>query len=124
MSIGSYWGNAVLDYITNRNTWVSLHTSDPGVTGELSTEHTGGSYERDQVSASEWNAAASRQINTDNVIEWNNLDAGIITHIGVWDSSTGGNIIASGPLASPVTLEDSDRFTITGGNLTLSLVAS
>ena len=121
MSVGSFWGNAALDWLMGRNTYVALHTSDPGVSGLPASEFSGGDYARDLIPHGGWNLAASRQINTSQIIEYNNVSDGIITHIGVWDSLTAGNIIASGAFTTPLNISDGDQVLILGGNMVVSL---
>ena len=123
MSVGDYWGNLALAYLVNRDVWVSLHSYDPGVSGVPASEINGGGYIRDKLSKGVWNSASGRQITTNKIIEFNNLEEGTITHVGIWDTEASGNIIASGVFATPITVADGNQVIIVGGDIAISLVA-
>lgn len=92
--------------------FVSLHTADPGDTG--ANEVSGGNYSRVQRDPSDANWTAPD--NTGGVTA--NASAitfpaptgnwGTVTHVGIWDAATGGNFLASGPLATPKTVNAND----------------
>lgn len=99
----------------------SLHTSDPGLIGE--NEFTGSAARPLVDHANNPLSAPALSVNTWTVTyevvstnwEWQGLDNGTITHIGLWDSATygAGNFLMSGVLTTPVTT--------TGGNSTVKL---
>lgn len=96
VTFGNYWGNEILQYaIRDRDVWLALHTSNPGPTGLAGTELAGYGYERVSVN---FTVPASRTTLNSQVVKWENLPAATITHIGLWDASTGGNIISYGAL--------------------------
>lgn len=118
-TITNTWGNFVLNWLVgNRRTWVSLHTSDPGEQGDISTEVVGGTYERDIAS---WNASASRQIANNTVMVFDNMPQCIVTHAAVWNASTFGSCIVSGKFASGIAVSDGDVFVIENADLVISL---
>jgi hypothetical protein len=90
--------NAVLNTMraTNFTSWtphISLHTSDPGITG--ASEASGSGYGRRTVTfgVPATVTGAQQSANT-TLVEWTTLDATnprTITHAGVWDASNGGN---------------------------------
>lgn len=45
----------------------------------------------------------------------------VITHIAIMDDSTGGNVLFYGALTTPKTVSNGDQFTISSGNLSISL---
>jgi hypothetical protein len=45
----------------------------------------------------------------------------VITHIAIMDQSTGGNVLFYGALTTPKTVSNGDQFTISSGNLSISL---
>jgi hypothetical protein len=115
----NYWGNKALDYlIYSRQTWCGLHMGEPGPTGEISTEVTGGSYERQR---SHWNVAASRQIANYNVMTFENMPQTIVWYAGVWDAQHFGNMIAYGRFGINKHVGDGDLFIITAAQLVISL---
>lgn len=93
--------------------WVSLHTADPTDAG-TGTEVSGGSYarvQRDPLDAN-WTAASATNGLTDNAapITFPSPTAnwGSVTHFGIWDASTSGNLITFGALTTPKTINNGD----------------
>lgn len=92
---------------------VSLHTADP--TDDASgTEVSGGSYarvQRDPLDAN-WTAASATDGVTDNAaaITFPSPTAnwGVITHFGIWDAATVGNMLIHGALTTPKTVNSGD----------------
>lgn len=48
-------------------------------------------------------------------------DWGTVTHIGIWDASASGNLVAWGELSVDKTITDGDTFIISSGSLTVTL---
>ena len=48
-------------------------------------------------------------------------DFGTITHIGIFDALTSGNLLAHGALTSSKVISDGDTFQINSGNLTITI---
>lgn len=93
--------------------YVSLHTADPTDTG-TGTEVSGGSYarvQRDPLDAN-WSGASSTDGVTKNVAAITfpapTANWGSITHFGIWDASSAGNMICSGALGTPKTVNNGD----------------
>jgi hypothetical protein len=92
---------------------ISLHTADPTDDGS-GTEVSGGSYarvQRDPLDAN-WTAASATDGVTDNAAaitfpaptgNW-----GSITHFGIWDAASGGNLLIHGALTTPKTVNNGD----------------
>lgn len=118
MSIGNLWANNAIDYLLNRDTYFALHISDPGATGELSSELTGGSYAR---VLSTFSSAASREAANNAQVVFPNLPASIVTHVGVWTASSFGEIICSGAFPSALTVTDGDPLVIQIGDFAVSV---
>jgi len=122
--IGDFAENALLDAIFNTTSYapaaiyMSLHTADPGDTG--ASEVTGGSYARQNVTTS-FAAASGGSVSSNALIEWTNMPATTVTHIGVWDASTSGNFLWGGTLTASKTTNSGDTFQITSGNATFTL---
>lgn len=93
--------------------YVSLHTADPGedATG---AEVTGGGYARVQRNPgdSNWSAASATDGLTDNVADLTfpapSAAWGTVTHFGVWDAATAGNLLCYGALTTPRTINGGD----------------
>lgn len=93
--------------------WVSLHTADPTDAGN-GAEVSGGSYarvQRDPADAA-WTAASATDGVTKNAatITFPSPTAnwGTVTHFGIWDASSGGNLICYGALGTPKTINNGD----------------
>lgn len=99
--------NAVLDAIGGgttiaAQTWISLHTGDPGTTG--ASEVAGGSYARvrvnqDSTTSPYWDDAASAAMVQVGAVTFpeGGGDASV-THFGVWTASTDGTFVRGGAL--------------------------
>ena len=88
--------------------------------GGSGTEVSGGSYARTSVtfSASSSGATAS---NADVTFPTATASWGTVTYVGLYDASTGGNLLYFTPLDVAKTIDSGDIFKITSGNLTVSL---
>lgn len=78
------------------NTWISLHTADPGTTG--ATEYAGVTRQQFSVGAPSAGAVANTAIMT-----FTTSGASAVNHIGSWDAVTAGNYRIGAALGSPVT---------------------
>jgi len=92
---------------------VSLHTADPTDAG-TGTEVSGGSYarvDRPPLDAN-WAAASATDGLTDNVADITfpapTANWGVITHFGIWDALTTGNLLVHGALTTPKTVNSGD----------------
>jgi hypothetical protein len=99
--------------------YVGLHTADPTDAGS-GTEVSGGSYARKTAtfaSPSNGVSATSADVTFDQATgSW-----GTITHIGIWDALTTGNLLYHTPLDASKTIDTGDIFKIASGNLTVTL---
>ena len=108
------------DSVTRPTTWyVGLFTSDPTDTGAAGTEVSGGSYARTAVTFSVTGDTASNTA----AVEFPAATAswGSVSHIGVHDASTGGNILVHAALSTAKTIADGDVFRIPTGDLDITL---
>lgn len=108
------------DSVTRPTTWyVGLFTSDPTDTGAAGTEVSGGSYARTAVTFSVTGDTASNTA----AVEFPAATAswGSVTHIGVHDASTGGNMLVHAALSTAKTIADGDVFRIPTGDLDITL---
>lgn len=122
MSISNYAEAKILDACFNNVTFavatpfVSLHTADPGETG--GSEVTGGSYARQ---AGSWAAASAGSIASDTTLNFTGMPVTTITHVGVYDAVSAGNLIWSGALTASKTTASGDTFQIASGSITITL---
>ena len=124
--MSNYLENALIN-VTLRNTaytspttvYVSLHTADPTDAG-TGAEVSGGSYARKSATfaaPSDGVSATSADVTFDQATaSW-----GTITHIGIWDALTTGNMLYHTPLTTSKTIDSGDIFKIASGSLTVTL---
>ena len=106
-------------YTSPTTVYVGLYTTDPGE-GNTGTEVSGGSYARVSVSF----GAPSNGVSTNSASvtfptatgTW-----GTVTHIGILDALTGGNLLYYTPLDASKSIASGDVFTISTGNLSVTL---
>ena len=125
----NYLENEVLDHILGEGTrdftspatlYIGLFTAvADGETGSV-TEVSGGSYARTAV---DFNAASggSATNNGDVTFPTATADWGTVTHVGIYDASTAGNLLIYATLDTSKTVSNGDTFVIQDTNLTVSL---
>lgn len=117
--ITNYLGNLVLtNYLIPQGVWLGLHTADPGTQGSTGSEFIGGGYARQQIT---WSPASNRSTGNNNALQFLNLPGGTITYMGIWDASTGGNILYSIPLATALTVTTGQYFSVPVSDLAIVL---
>lgn len=100
------------------NVYLALFTSDPTV-DDTGTEVSGGSYARQQLSLD--NASDGRcASNTSET--FSSLPACILTHWGIYDASSGGNLLYFGRFEVPISRNATEDITIAAGNIAISEV--
>jgi hypothetical protein len=99
--------------------YVSLHTADPTDAG-TGTEVSGGSYARQSASFAAPSNGASAT-NADITFPQATGSWGTVTHIGIWDSLTTGNMLYHTALDASKTIDTGDIFKIASGSLTVTL---
>jgi len=107
------------DSATRPTSWyIGLFTDDPGETGS-GTEVSGGSYARTAVTMSVTGNLATNSA----AVEFAAATAswGTITHIGVMDAASGGNMIVHAALDASKAIADGDVFRIPTGDLDITL---
>jgi hypothetical protein len=124
--MSNYLENALIN-ATLRNTsftspaivYVGLYTTDPGE-GNTGTEVSGGSYARTAVTF----GAPSNGVSTNSgsvTFPTATGTWGTVTHIGILDASTSGNLLYYTPLDASKSISSGDVFTISAGNLSVTL---
>jgi hypothetical protein len=110
------------DSVTRPTAWyVGLYTAAPSDAGG-GTEVSGNGYSRQSAT---WGTASGTGGTTDNT---GNVtftaaggDWGTITHIGIHDASTGGNLLWHGAMSASKTIADGDTLQFNTGNIDLTL---
>ena len=124
--MSNYLENALIN-ATLRNTsytspatvYVALYTTDP-TDADTGTEVSGGSYARTAVTF----GAPSNGVSTNSAaVEFPTCTSswGTITHIGIRDASTSGNLLYHTALTTSKAIDVDDIFRITTGNLSVTL---
>jgi len=107
---------------TAPNAYLGLFTSAPNDTGG-GTEVSGNGYARVQID-NKMASASSGSISSNTNITFPAASGGAfgtITHIGIFDASTSGNLLAHGALTASKTISDGDTFQINSGSLTITI---
>jgi hypothetical protein len=126
MSFSNTFETHVLQYVftttsvTRPTAWyVGLFTADPTDTGSGATEITGNNYSRVSATFSVTGATAT----TTAAVEFAAATGswGTISHIGIFDASSGGNLIAHSALSASKAIGTGDVFRIPTGDLDITL---
>lgn len=108
------------DSVTRPTAWyVGLFTADPTDTGSGATEISGNNYSRVSATFSVSGATAT----TTAAVEFAAATGswGTISHIGIFDASSGGNLIAHSALSASKAIGTGDVFRIPTGDLDVTL---
>ena len=134
MAFSQYLATKILSWVKNStfpsalsNVYVSLHTADPGTAGTNNDvtasvrgvatpafssvgAASGGGYEITHSMVSQQTTSAA------------NTTATTISHFGLWDTSSGGNFLASGTLTTPVEIQQGDTVQFNSGAMAVKVV--
>lgn len=125
-NFSNYLENALIN-ATLRNTgysspttvYVALYSTDP-TDADTGTEISGGSYARTSVTfGAPSNGVATN--NADVTFPTATGSWGTVTHVGIRDSSTSGNLLYHSSLTTSKTVGSGDVFKISSGNLSVTL---
>lgn len=100
--------------------YVALYTTNPNADNS-GTEVTGGSYARKVVTFA---ASSSGSIPSNAALAFTSLPTAVITHYGVLDAATAGNLITYGALPSPISANSGDEVTVASGSITFTFSGS
>jgi hypothetical protein len=125
-AMSNYLENALINatlrntsYTTPSTVYVGLYTSDPTDAGS-GTEVSGGSYARKSATF----GAPSNGVSTiSSAIEFDQATAnwGTVTHFGILDASTSGNLLYHGALTASKAIDTGDVFKFATSALTVTL---
>ena len=127
MSFSNYLETEILDHVFGGSAYtapstlyLALHTANPDEDGsgtEVSTSGT--AYARATVA---FTTSGNTTSNTA-AVEYSTATAnfGTVSHVAVWDASTGGNMLAYAALTSSKTIETGDVFRVPAGDLDITL---
>lgn len=127
MSFSNYLETELLDHVFTNSAYtapstlyLALHTASPAEDGsgtEVSTSGT--AYAREAVTFT----VSGNTATTDAAVEYATATAnfGTVSHVGIWDASTAGNLIAYAALTTSKTIETGDVFRVPAGDLDITL---
>jgi hypothetical protein len=127
MSFSNFLETEILDHVFGGNAYtapstlyVALFTSNPDEDAsgtEVSTSGT--AYARQSVAMTVTDNTAT----SDAAVEYPTATAnyGTVSHVGIMDASTGGNLLAYAALTTSKTIETGDVFRIPAGDLDITL---
>ena len=106
-------------YTAPTTTYLALYTSDP-TDADVGSEVSGGSYTRQSIT---FGAPSNGASTNSAAIEFAQATAdwGIVSHVGIRDAASGGNLLYHTPLDASKTINTGDVFKITSGNLSVTL---
>ena len=126
MSFSNYLETEILDhvfagaaYTAPSTKYLALFTAvADGETGSV-TEITGGGYARQTVAFT----TSGNTTSNNAAVEYPTATAnyGTVTHVGVYDASSSGNLMAYAALSSNKTIETGDVFRVPSGDLDITL---
>lgn len=126
-SKSDYLENKILDHTTGKTSYtkptayVGLYTAAPSDAGG-GTEVSGSNYSRVTTAAGDWNAAASGSTSNANAITFPTPSGswGTVTHFGIFDAATTGNLLWWGSLTTSKTIGSGDTASFAAGALVLT----
>ena len=125
-NLSNYLENKLLDHSVGKAAFtmpptvrIALYTTDP-TDADAGTEVSGGSYARQAITFA---AAASGATSNDADVLFPQATAswGTITHWGIRDAATGGNLLWHGAFTASKAIDSGDQLKIAAGELDLSL---
>lgn len=127
MSFSDYLENELLDHVFKvgsftvpTNLYVALYTAAPSDAGG-GTEVSGGSYAR--VNHNSWDVAAGGATENTGTVTFATATAnwGTVTHVGIHDDLTAGNLIAWAALSASKSVDSGDTASFADGTLDITL---
>lgn len=125
-ALSNYLENKLLNHVLKGTTYtppsalyVALFTTDP-TDASTGSEVSGGSYARKTVTfGTAVNGVISNNI--DITFDVATVNWGTITHIGIYDAVSGGNLLFHGALTASKSINVDDQLKISSGSLTVNL---
>lgn len=102
-------------YTPPSNTYLALFTSDPTI-NNTGVEAVGGSYSRKLIS---WGTESGGTVPSSAIISYTNLPAGTFSHWGIFDASSGGNLLYFFGFEIPIVRTAGQGFDIAVANLSI-----
>ena len=130
MSKSNYLEDEILDHVLGggdytrpATVYVALHTSDP-TDADTGTEVSGGSYARVSMTnnATNWPASSGGTKSNGTAVTFPTASAnwGTVTHFGIYDAATSGNLLYHGALSQSKSVENGDTAEFAIGEIDIS----
>lgn len=118
----SYLAEKIVEHIVDEASYsapatlyLALYTSDP-TKDDTGVEVTGGSYARQAIA---FDPAANGEVASNAALSFTSMPAGTVTHWGIRDASSGGNLLYFGSFDIPVAVTGGSTFTVASGDLSI-----
>lgn len=105
-------------YTMPTNVYLALYTNNPTI-ADTGTEVVGGSYARQQLSFA--NASGGSKVSNTSET-FTSMPATTVTHWGIRDASSGGNLLYFGAFDLPIELNATDNLPIASGDIVIGEV--
>ena len=120
--LSNYLENKLLDHALRNTSYTPVATVYLALyVGSPTDAGTGGAEVAATRQAVTFGAASSGTVSNSSSISFTSMPAVTVTHIGVYDASTGGNLLLHGALSAPVVAASGDTFTIAANDLDITL---
>jgi len=130
LAVSDYLATALLNQVfRNQNftrpttVYLALYTSNP-TAADTGTEVSGGGYQRMQITFSApvtENGKKTIKNSSDIVYPMATANWGTISHVGIRDAATGGNLLYYGAVDNPRSIQTNDILKFPAGSLALNL---
>ncbi len=124
--MSDYLEKKVLDYVLRDTAdwapsavYLALHTADPTDAGS-GAEVSGGSYARQACAFDAAHATGGNTANTD-AETFSNMPACTVTHIGIWDAASSGNLLFHTAVDTSKAVLAGDTISVAAGAVTVTL---
>lgn len=119
-----FWLRANAEFSTTSPTtvYIALYTAAPSDSGG-GTEVSGGSYARESVTFTAMTGVTTGLTSNTAEVSFTQATAswGTVTHIGIMDAVSGGNLLYHGALTASKLVDTNDTFKIAAGDLDITL---
>jgi hypothetical protein len=125
-AMSDYLEDAFLDHFLGTSSttapttvYLALHTADPTDAG-TGTEVSGNGYARQSIA---FGASSSGTASNSAAVEFpaaSGGNFGTITHIGIWDASSSGNLLFHAALTASKTINDGDIFKVAASGIDIT----
>jgi hypothetical protein len=105
-----------VSYTSPATVYAALYTSDPGEANS-GTEVAGGTYASQTIA---FGAHSNGTVTNSGLVEFDDLPAATVTHVGLLDASTSGNLLYYGALGSSITVTAGSTISFPASNISVT----